>query len=107
MSGQGVCSLADAELEIEHALTRDEAISRLERLLAAKDAGDDLLRGLDFTRAGGRFSFSGKVKGFKLSGEMEVFDRGLRILVVLPWAARPFRKSANNHIRQYFAANLA
>ncbi|MEE8393359.1 MAG: polyhydroxyalkanoic acid system family protein [Rhodospirillales bacterium] len=99
--------MADAEIEIEHELTLDEAVLRLERLFAAKDTEDDLLGGLDFTRTDERFSFSGKVKGFKLSGEMEVFDRGLRILVFLPWAARPFRESANKYIREYFETNLA
>ncbi len=99
--------MAGVEIAIEHELSRDEAASRLERLVAAKDAEDPLLRGLDFTRQDGLFSFSGRVKGFMVSGEMAVLDEGIRITVNLPWAARPFSEPVNKYIREYFEAKLA
>ncbi|MEE9544552.1 MAG: hypothetical protein V3V55_03010 [Rhodospirillales bacterium] len=99
--------MAEAELEIEHKFSRDEAVSKLRRLLVANGGGDSLLRGLDFARDDDEFSFSGKIKGIEVSGVVRVFDRSVRILVSLPWAAQPFRESAGRYIREYFEANLA
>lgn len=99
-------SLSEVGLEIEHNLSRGEAVSRLEQLLAAKDAEEPLLAGVDFRREGELFSFAGKIKGFAVSGEIVVVDYGVRILVNLPWAARPFREPANKYILEFFEANL-
>ncbi len=98
--------MAEVEFEIEHKLTRDQAASKLQRLLEENDDEDALLGGLDVTRQDELFTFSGKIKGFKVSGEMRVLDKGIRIIVILPWAARPFREPANRYIRQYLEANL-
>lgn len=98
--------MAEAEFEIEHKFSRDEAVSKLRRLLMA-NGGDSLLRGLDFAADDDEFSFSGKIKGIDVSGVVLVFDLSVRILVSLPWAAQPFREPAGKYIREYFEANLA
>jgi hypothetical protein len=103
---QGESPLSEVEMEIEHNLSQDEAVCRLERLLAAKDAEGSLLREIDYTREDDLFSFTGRVNGFTVSGEVVVFDRRVRILVSLPWAARPFRQHTNEYIREFIAANL-
>ena len=93
-------------MEIGHNLSHGEAISRLERLLVAKDAEGSLLRKIDVTREDEQFSFSGKVRGFNVSGEVVVLDSRVQILVNLPWAARPFRELTDKHIFELIQANL-
>lgn len=99
--------MADLKIEVPHKLSRDDAIARLLGALSVKDGAGSMLGGVNFTHEGNRFSFSGKVKGFKVSGKMAVLEQCVRMIVVLPLAAKPFRKTADEHIRDYLNTNLA
>jgi hypothetical protein len=99
--------MADLKIEVAHKLSRDEAVSRLQKVLSEKDTADSLLADVDFDHEGTRFSFSGKVKGFKVSGKMAVLEQSVRMIVTLPWAATAFSKTADEQIKDYLTAALA
>ena len=98
--------MAELELEIAHGFSRNEALSKVERLLAAAANGSDTLQDAVFTRDEQVFRFSGQVKGIKVSGDLSVADRAINVRVKLPLAARPFRKPAEKKIREFFERNL-
>lgn len=99
--------MADLKIEIAHKLSRDEAVLRMRGVLTAKDSEEPLLGGVDFTGQGNRFSFTGKIKGFKVSGKLAVLEQCVRMIVVLPLAAKPFRKTADAHICKFLKSKLA
>ncbi|MEO5338016.1 MAG: polyhydroxyalkanoic acid system family protein [Magnetospirillum sp. WYHS-4] len=98
--------MAQVTLDVGHNLGCDRAIERLERLLAAEHGGNDLIEDAAFVRRAGRFDLRAKVKGFDVVGEMRVKDDKVTVSVRLPWAASPFRKVAERHIRQLLESSL-
>lgn len=97
--------MADIKIEVGHTLDQCVAIERIHGILSS--GSNAMLADVDFTHQDDRFSFSGKVKGFKVSGKMAVLDDSVRMIVDLPWAAKPFRKTADDYIRDYLKKTLA
>ncbi len=98
--------MANVELHIPHRLGREEAASRVEKFLSSQVNGNDLFREAAFVRRGDVFNFSARVKGIGVKGEMTVSDEGVRVLVSLPWAARPFSAAAGGYVREYLEKSL-
>lgn len=82
-------------------------MERIHRILSTGGESDAMLADVNFSHTGDRFAFSGKVKGFKVSGQMAVGEESVRMVVDLPWSAKPFRKTADAYIRDYLKTNLA
>ncbi|OEJ69732.1 polyhydroxyalkanoic acid system family protein [Magnetovibrio blakemorei] len=99
----------DLKIEVEHALSREEAALRIERLLATSSQSSDmtLLEDLKYVHQDGRFAFSGKAKGFKISGKLAVLENSVKMVVALPWAAKPFYKTAHAAIQSGLKKALA
>lgn len=97
--------MADLMLEIAHALERAEAAERIARMFAGlADSGEII--DIEVTRLEVGFRFSGRVKGFAIAGLLEVHEQRVGIRYSLPWAARPFRKSAEDFIVGYLSRAL-
>jgi hypothetical protein len=47
------------------------------------------------------FTFSGKIKGFKIVGKMAVLEQEVQMVVRLPLAALAFKKRAKEYITSY------
>ena len=99
--------MADLRIEVAHKLSRDEAVSRLQRILSEQNGDNPLLEDVDFRHEGARFSFAEKVKGFKVSGKMAVMEKSVRMIITLPWSAKAFSTTADEYIRSYLMTALA
>lgn len=98
--------MADLEFEIEHGLSLQEAIPRVERLFAEGPEASEALEETAFSRDGGEFRFSGKYSGIGVSGNLSVADRLITVRVKLPLVARPFRKPVESRIKEILGRNL-
>ena len=101
--------LADLLIEVEHTLSQEEAVGRIERVLSSGSHSSDmaLLENVKYVQQEGRFAFSGKAKGFKVSGKLAVLENSVKMVVVLPWAAKPFHKTAHAAIQSGLKKALA
>ena len=97
---------ADVDLKIDHALGRTAAVSRLKQLLKSPMPGNAIVRDAAFDHGDKVLSFSARVKGAGVKGQVMVLDDVIQVLVWLPWAARPFRAAAADHMREYIQKSL-
>ncbi|MBF0246961.1 MAG: polyhydroxyalkanoic acid system family protein [Alphaproteobacteria bacterium] len=98
--------MASIELEVGHGLAGTDAAERLDGVFQAKKSQSSVFQNVDFTREGTDFSFSGKVKGVKVKGLMQVRDNAVNVTVEVPWTAMAFKEPASRQIREFLEANL-
>ena len=100
--------MPSSKVTVQHQLGKEEALRRIKGLLgdAQKQAGDqisDLHE--DWTDDGGSYSF--KIRGFTVSGSLEVRETDVEIDVDYPLAARPFKGKIEATLRERAQGLLA
>ncbi|SCA56602.1 conserved hypothetical protein [Candidatus Terasakiella magnetica] len=92
--------MSKIDLEVKHTLEQEEAASRLENFLKSQSENNKQLSHAVFEREGRLFRFTAKVKGFKIKGAVAALEHSVKAQVVLPLAARPFKRSAEEILRE-------
>lgn len=89
------------ELKIPHALSKQEALSRIQRVLPELvEQHSDKISDLKETWSGNTGTFKFKLSGFKVSGTVDVEDSVVIISGDIPFLALPFKSQIENTIRQ-------
>ena len=99
--------MADLVLEVPHTLSIDDAARRLKAIVADGVVEDPALRDIRFGFKDDALLFTGKVKGFAVSGYFRPRRGVIQGKVRFPWAAKPFQESAIARIHAFFAARFA
>jgi hypothetical protein len=89
------------DITVQHSLGKEEALNRLKGMLASvKENYGSQVSDLEenWNNQGGTFSF--KAMGFKISGDLAVSDKDVRIDAEFPWAAKPFQGTIETAIRE-------
>ncbi|MDP3964141.1 MAG: polyhydroxyalkanoic acid system family protein [bacterium] len=88
-------------MSIRHQLPREEALTRIQRLLGeVKREQGDKISDLHEQWSGNAGNFSFKAAGFSVSGTLEVTSSEVRLNGNLPFAANFFKGKIENTIRQ-------
>ena len=91
-------------LEVPHALSADEAKSRLERFIDSLRAKfQDKVSDLEQSWDGNVLSFAMKTFGFKISGAVDSQDQKLDVRGDIPFAAMMFKGKIETEIREQLA----
>jgi hypothetical protein len=95
------------ELKIPHALSKQDALTRIQRVLPELvTLHSDKISDLEESWSGNTGSFKFKLSGFKVSGTVVVEDSVVIITGDIPFLALPFKSQIENTIRQQAEALL-
>jgi Putative polyhydroxyalkanoic acid system protein (PHA_gran_rgn) len=89
------------QMEIPHALSADEAKSRLERFIESLQSKfQDKVSDLQQAWNGNTLSFGFKTFGFKIAGAIDSLDKKLDVTGDIPFAAMMFKGKIEAEIRE-------
>ncbi len=91
---------------IPHGLSEEEAIARLEGLIAGAEPMD-YLEAVSFERDTTGYRFVGKVQGISVTGDVVIEAAVVKVRYRVPWAAQPLRKRTSGYIEDYLQQALA
>ncbi|MEG3620038.1 polyhydroxyalkanoic acid system family protein [Magnetovibrio sp. PR-2] len=99
--------MSEIKFQINHSLSVSDAVQRIEAALSSGSNGLDMLEDMKYVQKDAKFAFAAKAKGFKVSGALDVANESVAMSVKLPWAAKPFRKTAQSKIHAALQEILA